>query len=312
MPAAVARHLKTDHHVLEVKPDALEVLPKLAYHYDEPFADSSAIPTWYVSELTRRHVTVALSGDGGDELFAGYPRYRAACAGRRASTASVIRCDRWLLATLAMAALLGPAKIAAPPHQAVQRSDHIAARRSGISTGFRIFQERHARRALSRRFPRPAHERPGDVFALPPGAAAGGRDAVTCASLTDLMTYLPCDLMTKVDIASMAHGLECRAPLLDYRVVEFAAALPVKLQIPLRPRQMAAPRRPSATCCRAKFSRRRKMGFGVPLDYWFRSELKPLASRFLAVAIVSRCHAFFRPEAIQALWDDHQAAALRP
>jgi asparagine synthase (glutamine-hydrolysing) len=131
-----------------------------------------------------------------------------------------------------------------------------------------------------------------------------GRDTVTCASLGDLTTYLPCDLMTKVDIASMAHGLECRAPLLDYRLVEFAAALPVKFKY-RRGRGKWLLREAFGHLLPREVFTRHKMGFGVPLDSWFRNELKPLAADLL-LSNSALCRTYFRPEAIQALWDAHQ------
>jgi asparagine synthase (glutamine-hydrolysing) len=298
---AVARHLKTDHHHLEVTPDALSVLPKLAYHYDEPFGDSSAIPTWYVSELTRQHVVVALNGDGGDELFAGYPRYRAV---KLAS-----RLDRFpLLRSL----------IASPLWQRLPSSG----RRSSLVRKIKRFSQ-YVAMAPERRYLNwigifPEHLR-GDLYrdefleqlASDPAAfvrnawrRAGRRDVVTCASLADLTTYLPCDLMTKVDIASMAHGLECRSPFLDYRVVEFAAALPIGLKFRRGRGKWLLQEAFGHLLPREVFTRP-KMGFGVPLEPWFRQELKPLANDLL-LSPESRCHAFLRTEAIERLWNEHQ------
>jgi asparagine synthase (glutamine-hydrolysing) len=299
--ATVARHLGTDHHVLEVKPDALEVLPKLAYHYDEPFADSSAIPTWYVSELTRRHVTVSLSGDGGDELFAGYPRYRAALAAAyfdrlvplRALVGS--RIWQWLPASGRQKSLLRRIKrfseaITLPPPKR-------------YLNWIGIFQERQRGELYQDDFAAQLTSDPA-LFLRSAWNRCGSRDTVTCASLTDLVTYLPCDLMTKVDIASMAHGLECRAPILDYRVVEFAAALPVKLKYRFGHGKRLLREAFGDLLPREVFTRR-KMGFGVPLDSWFRRELRPLGDDLL-LSSSARCHAFFRPDAIAALWNDHQ------
>lgn len=301
--AAVAKHLGTDHHVLEVKPDALEVLPKLAYHYDEPFADSSAIPTWYVSELTRRHVTVSLSGDGGDELFAGYPRYRAALAASyfdrflpiRSLVAS--RMWQWLPSSGRQKSFLRRIKrfseaIALPP-----------AKRYLNWIG--IFQERQRGELYRDDFAERLTSDPA-MFLNSAWKRCGSRDTVTCASLTDLVTYLPCDLMTKVDIASMAHGLECRAPILDYRIVEFAAALPVKLKY-RRGRGKRLLQEAFSDLLPSEVFTRRKMGFGVPLDSWFRTDLKPLGSDLL-LAPNARCHDFFRPQAIAELWDAHQTS----
>jgi asparagine synthase (glutamine-hydrolysing) len=299
--AAVARHLQTDHHVLEVKPDALAVLPKLAYYYDEPFADSSAIPTWYVSELTRQHVTVALSGDGGDELFAGYPRYSAALAASRFDrflplrSLVASRLWQWLPSSGRQKSLLRRIKrfseaITLPP-----------ARRYLNWVG--IFQERQRAELYRDDFLAQLTSDPA-AFLRAAWQRCQGRDVVTCASLGDLTTYLPCALMTKVDIASMAHGLECRAPLLDYRLVEFAAALPVRYKY-RRGRGKWLLREAFGHLLPREVFTRRKMGFGVPLDYWFRSELKPLAADLL-LSPSSRCHAFLRPEAIEALWNAHQ------
>jgi asparagine synthase (glutamine-hydrolysing) len=134
---------------------------------------------------------------------------------------------------------------------------------------------------------------------------SGGRDAVTAFSLADLVTYLPCDLMTKVDIASMAHGLECRQPFLDYRVVELAAAMPRRLKF-RRGRGKRILRETFADLLPPAILRRRKMGFGVPLDHWFRHELRDYARQVLFdKGTLDR--GYFRPEAVTRLWDEHQA-----
>ncbi len=300
--AAVARHLHTDHHVLEVKPDALEILPKLAYHYDEPFADSSAIPTWYVSELTRRHVTVALSGDGGDELFAGYLRYRAA---RAASYLDRFGPLRSLIAAPFWQSLPTPGRQKSLRRRLKRFSEAIAlppAKRYLNWIG--IFQERQRGELYQDGFAAQLTSDPA-LFLRSAWARCGPRDTITCASLTDLVTYLPCDLMTKVDIASMAHGLECRAPFLDYRVVEFAAALPLSLKYHWGQGKRLLRAAFGDLLPREVFTRR-KMGFGVPLDSWFRHELKPLGADLLLTPS-ARCNEFFRPESIAALWNAHQS-----
>jgi asparagine synthase (glutamine-hydrolysing) len=130
-----------------------------------------------------------------------------------------------------------------------------------------------------------------------------GRDAVTAASLTDLVTYLPCDLMTKVDIASMAHALEARAPFLDFRVVEFAASLPVRLKYRGGKGKWIL-REAFGHLLPAEVFTRRKMGFAVPLDYWFRNELRDL-TRDTLLSESARCRQFFRPESIQKLFTEH-------
>jgi asparagine synthase (glutamine-hydrolysing) len=166
-----------------------------------------------------------------------------------------------------------------------------------------IFQERQRAELYRDDFAEQLTSDPA-LFLQSAWARCGRRDTITCASLTDLVTYLPCDLMTKVDIASMAHGLECRAPILDYRIVEFAAALPIALKY-RRGRGKRLLQEAFGNLLPAEVFTRRKMGFGVPLDSWFRNELKPLGADLL-LSPSARCREFFRPEAIADLWETHQ------
>jgi asparagine synthase (glutamine-hydrolysing) len=304
--AQVAEYLGTKHQRFEVRPDAVSVLDRLVWHFDEPFGDSSAIPTWYLSELTRGEVKVALSGDGGDELFAGYDRYRA------------LWLSRWL-------DRLGPLQRLAAA-QWIQRLPESATRKSLLRRGKRfceaiglpperrymfwlqIFNERRRGELYRTEFvERLSGEDPFE-FIHQAWQAVGSRDLVTRASLTDLQTYLPCDLCTKVDITSMAHGLEVRQPFLDYRVAEFAAGLPIDLKFRrgVGKRLLRAafgPQLPKAIWDRAK------MGFGVPLAKWFRQELRELVADTL-LASDARSYQYFRPEAVRRLVEEHQSGRL--
>jgi asparagine synthase (glutamine-hydrolysing) len=300
---AAAQRFGTIHEEFQVRPDAMEVLPRLVWHYDEPFADSSAVPTWYVSQLTRQHVTVALTGDGGDELFAGYPRYRAVwlaegfdrlpaivrrlCAGRYwqrlpSGTRQKSLVRQWKRFVemlnrppaeryLEWIAIFGQAR------RAALYSDALSAATADAEPS------RFLTAALDR---------------------CNRRDPVTAFGLADLVTYLPCDLMTKVDIASMAHGLECRQPFLDYRVVELAARMPGRWKF-RGGRGKRILRQAFGDLLPEAIQRRPKMGFGVPLDHWFRHELKDYVRQVLLDRhTLERGH--FRPAAVRQLLDEHQ------
>jgi len=291
----VARHFSTDHHELVVRPDALGVVGSLVEHFDEPFGDTSAIPTWYVFEMARRHVTVVLSGDGGDELFGGYDRYlphpRVASFDALAGSAG-----------RAVAGLTWPLL----PHGRTGKNflRHVAQRPRGrYLDSIRLFQPDELDGLLS-----PEIGESIDVGGA--SAVAAGRferwDALPWRSQMmhfDLDTYLPEDILTKVDRMSMAHSIESRVPLLDHNVVAFAASLPDDMKIHQGERKRAL-KRAAARILPAEVLTRRKQGFGVPVGEWFRGPLKD----FLADALQStqaRQRGYFRRRFVDRLMAEH-------
>jgi asparagine synthase (glutamine-hydrolysing) len=297
----VASHVGTDHQELLVTPDAAQILPRLVWNYDEPFADSSAIPTWYLSELTRRQVTVSLSGDGGDELFAGYPRYRALWYTHLLNRAGPLH---RVMALKLWQRLPGGARQKSLLRRVKRFSENLAIPlQRRYLDWLVIFNE--SRRAALYTDDFLAQLPDSDPFHFLAAAweRTSQRDPITSASLSDLVTYLPGDLMTKVDIASMAHSLEVRAPFLDVNVVEFAAGLPVSLKF-RRGRGKSLLRRAFSDLLPREIWTRSKMGFGVPLDYWFRHELRDLTRETL-LGPATRCQRYFRRDAIERLFQEH-------
>jgi asparagine synthase (glutamine-hydrolysing) len=291
----VARHFGTDHHEFVVKPDALAIVDDLIGHFDEPFGDSSAVPTWYVSEMARRHVTVVLSGDGGDELFGGYERYRP--------HPRVAAFDRWAPpGSRALAALLWPRL----PHGAMGKNflRRVARDPAGRYLDQMAFFQADERRALlsadlQRRADSDAVEqrflRRFARFATLPW------DAQMMA--VDIETYLPEDILTKVDRMSMAHSIESRVPLLDNEVVEFAARLPASMKI-RNGRLKHILKEAASGILPPQILARRKQGFGVPLAVWFRGGLRELFSDVL-LSPRSRQRGYFEPRFIERLVREH-------
>jgi asparagine synthase (glutamine-hydrolysing) len=255
--ASVARHLQTDHHEQRCDDKSMrEVVGQLPAMFDEPFADSSAIPTYLVSKAARAHVTVALSGDGGDELFFGYPRYAYHATARWA-----LKLPRPVRRAAALAAQSLPTR---------------RLRRIGDVLG--NDDADHYARFISWCTPRDVRRMTGSD----PETAAAYQDVLNRIdhldwrdrpAMLDLVSYLPEDILTKVDRASMAVGLEVRAPLLDHRVVEYAVGLPIALKWHRGTtkwilRRLLYKRVPPALI------ERPKMGFGVPLKDWFQGPLR--------------------------------------
>jgi len=288
--AAVAKHLGTEHQSFIVKPDAAEDLPKLAAVFGEPFADSSALPTHYLARETRKHVKVALSGDGGDELFGGYERYRAMQLAQAAR--KMPRFVRNILAGL-------PAK-------------HPKSHLSKIRRFARSLELPDARRYaqyMSLFEPEQIDALIGNI-ALPRlvesvfGRLSVGRDPVEAAAATDRITYLPEDVLTKVDRGSMLHALEVRSPFLEHGLVARCAGLRSPQLLQGGPKRLL--REAFARDLPEFVFRRAKMGFAVPIGQWLRGDLRGMLTD-LVLATDSFASAHFRKPAVVGMIEEHMA-----
>jgi asparagine synthase (glutamine-hydrolysing) len=299
----IAERFSTDHHEFVVQPDAIELVPKLVRHYGEPYGDSSAIPSFYLAELTRRHVTVALNGDGGDESFAGYLRYVAnSLTGHldqvpRPARSAVAALGRALPRRPGAKTLLSRARrlLVSVDADSIERySRHVsvfnaAERAELLDPDFRASLD--------------TSRAPGVIAG--PWRAASGTSMLDRLMEVDVNTYLPEDLLVKVDIASMAYSLEARSPFLDPLVMEFAASL--------RPRDKASLGR-KKLLLRSAYRGRvpdsildgAKRGFGVPLGAWFRGDLQGYA-RELLLDRTTLDRGYLNESAVRSILDAHAA-----
>ncbi|MBI1749153.1 MAG: asparagine synthase (glutamine-hydrolyzing) [Acidobacteria bacterium] len=264
----VAKKFRTNHHTFRCTPDALEVLPILVHHYDEPFADSSAIPTYYVSKIARQLVTVALSGDGGDETFAGYTRYDLALdaeAKRRALSDSVWR------AAFGTVAAAWPKNLRGWGYFYRNSLTPLGAYAASMA----FYQPPEKESLWTAKFrARLCGGNAQDAAALyaewaRKAAGGDGADLLSQIQFVDQMLYLPDDILVKVDRASMAVALESRAPLLDYRLAEFMATVPAALRYKNREKKYLLKKAVTGILPDEIISRSKK-GFSVPLATWFR------------------------------------------
>jgi asparagine synthase (glutamine-hydrolysing) len=295
----VAQHLGVEQHETIVRPDIADLLPKLVWHFDEPFADSSAVPTYYVSRAAREHVTVALSGDGGDELWAGYARHRVEGWEQTAR--------RWLgpiggtiAGRLAGGLPLGVKGARSLRHLALPPADAYARKHA-----YGLF-ESDARSALY------SHDFATEVRNADPFAgfrlayhSCSSKDPLDRALYVDVKTYLADDIMTKVDRMSMAVSLEAREPLLDHKLLEFAASVPTCLKLKngrskYLLRRLLERRIPPAIVDRPKH------GFEAPTGAWLRGPLAPLVDSLLSDGRL-RARGIFDDRAVAGLWHQHRA-----
>lgn len=304
--AAVARHLGTEHTELYVSErDALDVIPKLPQMYCEPFADSSQIPTYLVSKMTKQKVTVALSGDGGDELFCGYTRYPAMVAAWHGRNAPKARLKN-LLSRLPETPVAALIKAAVPS----QRGRSMGAIKQRLAftravSGADSLSEFYRKKVSYWPFP---GDFPGATGEAPYGLTAPLPDAIAPESLKTLMWrdlnwYLPDDILVKVDRAAMACSLETRVPLLDHRVVSFALGLPTALNV-----QNGVGKQVLRSVLYRHVPRelidRPKQGFAVPLAQWLRGALREWAEELLDAKTLTE-QGYWNARAVRWFWNEH-------
>jgi len=277
----VARHLGTEHHEFIVRADAAAALPQLIEHLGEPLADDSILPTYFVSRETRRHVTVALTGDGGDESFAGYRRFYQIELLERIERLGLLPIWRGLRrATVALEnRLRGGGRAPFPASRADQALYLQGLHRYLHLLAHFTLEERHA--LYTPEFRQAAGEAAALAFVQQRHAATLGADPLTRYLLLDLTTFLPEAVLAKVDIASMQNSLECRSPFLDHELVELAASLPAHWKLRFRQQHKHILRRAFAAWLPPGLFDRPKQGFSAPLALWLKHQLQPLAQRRL-------------------------------
>jgi asparagine synthase (glutamine-hydrolysing) len=309
----VAAHLGTEHTELYVTAQqAMDVIPKLPAIYSEPFADSSAVPTFLVSQLARQHVTVSLSGDAGDELFAGYNRY-AVTASLWQRMSKVPRPVRQVGAALLTGVspkrwnqLLGGTAVGqrwALLGEKIHKGAGVMAARSAAD----LYRGMVSNWKNPVELVHGADRSFADLVDFPEQLAA--LNDVERMMALDLMNYLPDDILTKLDRASMAVSLETRVPFLDHRVIEFAWRLPLEHKLRQENEKLT-----TKWVLRKVLSRyvpdhmvdRPKMGFGIPIDSWLRGPLKPWADDLLSAELMRR-QAYLDVEMVQQKWREHLA-----
>lgn len=300
----IAERFATEHEELVVEPHAIELLPKIVEHYGEPFGDSSAVPSFYLAQMTRRHVTVALNGDGGDESFAGYSHYAANLLLARldslpAPLRRVLGAAGGLLpssgridSTLSRARRLAATIALTPAQRFAAYRTHL----DGLDTDELYTPEYRELVAASSQV---------GAIVESPWSESLSDDPLDRMLDVDINTYLPGQLLTKIDIASMAYSLEARSPLLDHELMQFAASLPSEQKLSGSERKVAF-RRALRGWIPDEILDGTKQGFVLPLSEWFRGELKDYAREtLLDRAAVGR--GYFRAESVARLLDRHAA-----
>ena len=297
----VAKKFKTDHKEFIVKPDAIKMLPQLVYQYEEPYADSSALPTYYVSKMTREYVTVALNGDGGDENFAGYGRYSVQKFGilynkfipfHKKIILPIVK----FLATLVKNTFFDRAYIFANTLSQKYNYRYI--------NYIRYFSNELKEKIYTDNFKEKTKNIDSYKIVADKFNEAGAKDKMDQCLYADFSTYLHDDLMAKVDIDSMAVVLEGRSPFLDYEMLELTAKIPFNLKLKGLNNKKYILKETLRGLVPNEVMFRPKMGFGIPIDVWFRGKLKDFAyDTLLSEKAINR--GLFKKEAIKDILDEH-------
>ncbi|MEV6868947.1 asparagine synthase (glutamine-hydrolyzing) [Streptosporangium subroseum] len=297
----VADRYGTDHHELVVTTKLLDILPRIAWHFDEPFADSSAIPSFYVAQLSRRHVTVALTGDGGDECFGGYQRYALMNQARRIPVMPRALAAAFIRSGAFVTRRSDAGSLSRRFGRLMQfAGEHPSRRYAGLMSCFTSEQKSaiYSDALRDRLSEVDSHRLLERLFQNSSARSDLGR-----VLDVDTLTYLPGDLLVKVDITSMANSLEARSPFLDHHLMEWAARLPAELNVRGSQTKLLL-KRAVAPWLPRELLHYPKQGFGVPLAAWLRGELRELAHDVLTDD-TARGRGLFRPSAVQDLLRQH-------